>query len=261
MPFAVLSRLRVYYEDLGSGRPIVLLHGFTLDHRMWQAAATLLAEQFRVIVPDARGHGRSDIPLSDYSRADRILDLCDLLDFLELEAVDLVGLSMGGSTAIGMGLQHARRLRSLTLVATGAAGYPLGKKLERLDQLARSDSAEAAKRTWTDWAVRYYADKGEQEIVACIKQMIADHSGALWADLRRGKYPAVAADCTHAPQIKTPVLLLSGLDDTIFVPLARELHRAISGSRLIEYESVGHLIPMEIPDRFTTDLRRFLESV
>lgn len=260
MPFALLSRLRVYYVESGSGLPVVFLHGFTLDHRSWAPIVPYLSQKCRTIVADSRGHGKSDCPLTDYARSDRVRDLLELLDQLAIDRCHLVGLSMGGSTAIGMALTHPSRLLSLTLVSSGAAGYPLGKKIDRLDKMAKDESVEAAKATWKDWSSRYYRQKGNEQLAAALEEMIDDHSGAIWLDHRRGKYPR-SNDLDLVETIQTPTLIMTGQDDKLFVPLGRALHEKIAGSRLIEYPDAGHMIPMELPERFSNDLGQFLESV
>jgi 3-oxoadipate enol-lactonase len=97
MPHATIDNIRFFYEEAGSGPPVVFLHGFTLDHRMWQPQIEYFKERFRVICPDARGHGKSDAPLTGYSRAHRVEDLAGLVDRLGFERFHLVGLSMGGA--------------------------------------------------------------------------------------------------------------------------------------------------------------------
>ena len=153
MPFANLGDFRLYYEISGQGEPVIFLHGFTLDHRMWQPQLDFFSRHFRVIAPDARGHGRSDITPTGYSRADRVEDLLRFADTLKTGQFHLVGLSMGGSTAIGTALREQSRLKSLTLISTGVAGYGAGKKLDRLDRVGRQAGAEAAKAKWKERAL------------------------------------------------------------------------------------------------------------
>lgn len=265
MPFANLKRIKLHYLDHGSGEPILFLHGFTIDHRQWIPLGdkTLIdwckLNNFRAIIPDMRGHGMSDAPKTDYRRADRVLDLIELLDELKIEKCHVVGLSMGGSTGIGMAFSHPERMRSLTLVATGAAGYNVGTKISKLDNLAIEVGIEPAKKQWAEWSMSYYDKKGRADISSLLSIMIQDHSGAIWLDPMRGKYQRTN-DLEHVYTIKLPTLIMIGSDDKIFVPLARQLHERIGGSKLIVYDSVGHMINLEIPQRFYSDLADFLRN-
>lgn len=268
MPFVTIkgspgSSLNLHYQDFSKEKnnhpPVILLHGFTLDHRSWAANAAVIGKSFRVIVPDAKGHGLSDAPPSGYGRADRVEDLLGLLDALKIEKLHLVGLSMGGSTAIGFALKYPDRLVSLTLVDTGAAGYKLGTKISHIDRLAKEEGIEAARRRWMKMTLGWYKDDNK-EIGDLIATMMKEHSGAIWLDEKRGKYPRTN-DLDHVAKIKLPTLILVGELDSIFVPLSRELHEKINGSRLSVYEGVGHMLSMEAPRRFNDELLSFINGV
>ena len=145
MPFAEIDGLNIFYQDLPDDKssidpsrpPVFFLHGFTLDHRMWRPQTGFFQSDYRLIIPDSRGHGRSDAPQTGYSRDHRVEELAGLINHLGFERIHLVGLSMGGSTGIGFALKYQDRLRSLTLVDTGAAGYDIGPKIARIDRMAR----------------------------------------------------------------------------------------------------------------------------
>jgi len=259
MPYADLGEFRLYYDSAGEGDPICFLHGFTLDHRMWQPQREFFADNYHVILPDARGHGRSDVTPTGYSRADRVEDFLSLADILGYDRFHLVGLSMGGSTAIGTALKAPERLQSLTLISTGVAGYGAGKKLDRLDVLGRREGAEAAKAKWMEWALAWYKTPERRHIHDRMKTMIDAYSGAVWADPKRGKYPR-EYDLERVHKLAMPTLIVAGALDKIFVPLAELLHEQISGSRLIVYPDTGHMVNLEQPDKLNADVKVFLEE-
>ena len=128
MPMIDFDKVSLYYESTGTGPPLVLLHGFTLDRRMWQRQVDYFSKKYRVIAYDSRGHGKSSCPESGYSREDRVSDLRNLTTGLKLKKFHLVGLSMGGATALGFALDYPESLLSLTLVDTAAGGYRPPKK-------------------------------------------------------------------------------------------------------------------------------------
>ncbi len=259
MPYIANSSVRTYYEEHGSGQPVVFLHGFTLDRRMWRDQVPFLSNHFRMIIQDARGHGLSDTPPTGYSRADRISDVIALINHLGLAKVHLVGLSMGGSTAIGFALKHQERLLSLTLVDTGAAGYQMGKKIVRIDDIVQAKGLEAGKGQWLRMTLMWY--KGKRAVHAeLMTAMVNDHSGAIWTDPMRGKYPPSPPDLDAVHAIRVPTCIFVGEKDRVFVPLAKELHKRIAGSIYHEYAGVGHMLNIEAPEKFNQDLKSFLES-
>jgi 3-oxoadipate enol-lactonase len=259
MPYAELGDIRVFYEEYGSGTPVVFLHGLTLDRRMWTPQIEPFAAHYRVIVVDSRGHGLSDAPVTGYSRDQRVEDLHRLADLLKLDQYHLVGLSMGGSTAIGMALKYQWQLRSLTLVSTAAAGYNYGKDFGRFGRIASEQGLETAMKAWRDMSLIRYTGKlaGPRELMA---SMINDHSGAVWLDPMRGKYTSTPdLECVHA--ITVPTCIIVGELDKVFVPLSEELYARIAGSQLHVVKDAGHLLNLEQPEEFNRLLAGFLESV
>ncbi|MBU8934705.1 MAG: alpha/beta fold hydrolase [candidate division Zixibacteria bacterium] len=267
MPYARISnRHRLYYDEVlpglktGSPEPVIFLHGFTLDRRMWQSQATFFGQRYRVLVPDARGHGLSDAPETGYSRVDRVEDLSQFVDRLGIDRFHLVGLSMGGSTALAYARNHQTRLASLTLVSTSVAGADLGLKIDRVDRMVRERGLEAARKVWMKHALIYYGEH-QRSIRELVKTMMTEHSGAPWLDSMRGRYPSPGNDLEWVSQISIPTAVFVGSEDKLFVPLARELAERLPDSRLFEYECVGHMLNLELSDRFNHDLGAFLDEV
>ncbi len=258
MPFYKSGDIKLYYEEHGTGEPIVFLHGFTLDHRVWGPQVKFFSASYRVMVIDSRGHGKSDAPHTNYGRDYRIEDLFNLFHHLKLGQAHLVGLSMGGSTAIGFALKHQPLLKSLTLVSTGAAGFKPGRKVARVDEIAKTEGVETARKQWLDWNMVYYKER-YQDVGQLLKKMIVEHSGAIWADSKRGQYPKTN-DLEHVHKITVPTLIVAGEKDKIFVPLSEELHNRIKNSKLEILKGVGHILNLEFPQEFNKILQEFLES-
>jgi len=258
MPFYKSGAINLYYEEYGQGEPIIFLHGFTLDHRVWEPQTKYFSANYCVIVVDSRGHGKSDAPETGYGRDYRIEDLLQLYRHLNLDRAHLVGLSMGGSTAIGFTLKHQSMLKSLTLVSTGAAGYSPGRKVAHVDELAKIEGVESARKQWLDWNMIYYKEK-HQDVGKLLKKMIEEHSGAIWADSKRGDYPKTN-DLENVHRITVPTLMVAGEKDKIFVPLSEELHKRIKGSKLVVLKGAGHILNLEFPQEFNNILSAFLEA-
>ncbi|MBN1212318.1 MAG: alpha/beta hydrolase [candidate division Zixibacteria bacterium] len=259
MPFIKLTHFRQYFKEYGSGKPVIFLHGFTLDRRMWRPQVDFFRQYYRVITPDTRGHGLSDAPDTGYSRADRVEDLKDFADKMKIDRFHGVGLSMGGSTLIGFALKYPERLISMTLVSSGAAGYDIGKKISKIDDLAKTKGIEAAREKWKNISLKWFDDE-KNEIRDLMETMINEHSGAVWQDPRRGKYPR-EYDLEKIHRIKVPTKIICGGEDKIFSQLGRLLNEKNPSSEFIVLNNVGHMVNLEIPDRFNAELKVFLEAM
>src|SRR5690606_27385192 len=105
-----------HYEDYGHGEPLLLVHGLGSSTRDWEYQIPVLAQHYRVIALDVRGHGRSDKPRGAYRIADFAADVAALIEYLQLPPVHLVGISMGGMVGFQLGVDRPELLRSLTIV-------------------------------------------------------------------------------------------------------------------------------------------------
>ena len=112
-------------EDAGAGPPALFVHGMGLDQRMWQPqVGPVVAAGRRAITYDLRGHGRSGVPESGYRVADFAAEALGLMDALDLQRADIVGLSLGGSVVAQLAVRYPERVRSVTIIGSMASGYP-----------------------------------------------------------------------------------------------------------------------------------------
>ena len=259
MPYFHSGDVKLFYQDQGQGEALLFLHGFTCDHRMWQAQLDFFSQNYRVLVLDSRGHGKSDAPETGYSRDHRVEDTRLLLDELKIDKVHLVGLSMGGSTAIGFAFKYRERLMSLSLISTGAAGHSPGKKMGILDEIAQTKGIDAAKEKWLEWILTWFKGR-DRKIGQLMNDMTKDHSGAIWVDPMRGKYPRTT-DLDNVHRIQIPTLIIAGRHDKTFLELSRELNQKIENSQFIVLEEAGHMLNLEFPDEFNVELQNFIKSI
>ncbi len=123
MPYAITpDNVKLYYEEAGQGTPILFVHEFASDHRGWEPQLREFGKRYRVIAYSARGYTPSDVPASAdvYSYQHVMRDCVAVLDHLKIESAHIVGLSMGGYTALQVALNHPARVRSMTLAGTGS---------------------------------------------------------------------------------------------------------------------------------------------
>jgi 3-oxoadipate enol-lactonase len=120
--FAEVNGTRLYYEIVGRGSHLVLIHGFTLDTRMWDDQFEAFSQHYRVLRYDARGFGKSALPVQGESYSHRE-DLKALLDHLKVSQAFILGLSMGGRTAISFTLEYPEVVRALIPVDAVLGGF------------------------------------------------------------------------------------------------------------------------------------------
>ena len=260
MPYANLGDYKFYYNAFGekSNPPLLLLHAFTLDQRMWEADAEYFSKDFYVITPDLKGHGKSDAPQSGYTRDERVEDVLKFIDILGLDKIHIAGLSYGGTTALGIALKYPKRLKTLILIGTSAAGYKLGTKISRIDKIAREKGIETARKKWIQTSLIWYRDD-QKELKEFVRTMMLEHSGAIWKDPIRGNYPHIY-DLDKVQSINIPTKIIVGEHDKMFLPLSEKLHKMIPDSELAVIEDCGHLVNLESPEKFQGELLMFLSK-
>jgi 3-oxoadipate enol-lactonase len=262
--YAIVNGIRMAYHERGRHHRTVLLliHGFPLDSRLWDAQVAGLSSRARVIAPDLRGSGRSDVPPGPYSVDQCASDLVGLLDTLGVRRAVVAGLSMGGYIAFALWRRHPERLQALVLADTRAEpDSPQGR--------ANRDAAAVRVREIGPAA---FAEEMLPRIVAsanvedprirgrALRMMAAQPSdgivGALGALRDRPDSRALL------PGISVPALVIVGHEDSLTPPAdARAMADAIPNARLVEVPRAGHLSPLENPRAVNAALRAFLREV
>lgn len=249
-----------YYESHGTGAPILFVHGFPLSGVMWRETIRALSPNWRCIVPDLRGHGRTQ-PTTEMSIARYADDLAGLLTAIgETRPVVLVGLSMGGIIALEFFRRYRPRLRALVLADARANAEPPEGLPKR----------EATARTALEQGSRAVADLMIGSILAPgAAPALRDE----WHAIMSSTPPAGVAAAARAlagradswatlPQIDVPTLVVSGESDALTPPDSmREIHARISGATFVSIANAGHLPPVEQPEAFNATLRSFLASL
>src|SRR5262245_39938722 len=150
--YTQINGTNFFFEILGDGLPLVLLHGGLMDRRMWDDQFAALSRSYRVIRYDLRGHGKTERLPGSFSH---YRDLHGLLNYMEIENAILIGQSLGGRTAINYALEHPDRVGALVLVATGVEGYTFSDETLQ----AFSDMAMARKRGDNDQAADLFIQR------------------------------------------------------------------------------------------------------
>lgn len=275
MPFITSSQnnaepIQIYYEDLGEGKPAVLIHGWPLSGAMWEYQVTALTQAgIRCIVYDRRGFGKSDRPFGKYDYDTLAGDLKALLDELDLKDVTLVGFSMGGGEiAKYFSIYGGARISKVVLVS-GVVPYmlktednPDGVPQEAFDKMAKAMmddrptflqgftkdfySVGIANHPVTDAYLNSSVNKAMDASVIATLECAKSFSST---DFRK-----------DVPKINVPALIIHGNDDKI-VPIqatGEQSAKLIPGSKLVVYEGAPHGLWFTDKEKLNQDLIDFI---
>ncbi|WP_431091061.1 alpha/beta fold hydrolase [Paenibacillus sp. 8b26] len=258
--------VNLYVEDTGAGIPVLMVHGWPLDHRMYEYQVALLPSYgYRCIQVDLRGFGRSDRPWQGYNYDRLADDLLAVIQALQLRQVRLIGFSMGGAIVVrymsrhrGFGVDQLILLGAATPRFTPSSGFPQGTPVTEVDKLikqAYTDRpqlvtsfgellfANPVSQSFRDW-IR------DQGFAASVHSMAFTLYSLRDSDLR-----------LDLPHIRVPTWILHGkLDQVCPFPLAVETQKGIAGSRLIPFERSGHAVFYDALPEFNSTLLSILSQ-
>lgn len=261
--FADTNDTRLYYEVAGKGEPVVLVHGFSLDTRMWDEQFIELAKQYRVIRYDVRGYGRSDVPREGepYYHAD---DLLGLLDHTGTDKAHIIGLSLGAAIACEFVVAHPERALSLVAADPVVWGYEWSLEyqasLGALWGAGKAGGIAAANALWLKHDM-FAAAMQNEHVAEKLTAIIGDYSGWHWVNDDPGKLPEKPA-FERLEEFRLPVLAIVGERDVAdFHRITTEMRERIPGARKVVLPNVGHMSNMEDPARFTDTVLEFLAEV
>ena len=250
--------------DQGQGSPLLFVHGFPLNHSMWNAQLAVFAEQHRVIAPDLRGFGSSVDTEGAVSMEDYADDLAAILDELAVPGpVVYCGLSMGGYIGWQFIRKYRQRVRGLVLCDTRAAAdmpQAAAARLKMAEEVI-ADGTQAMAEGMLSKALSPRSITERPEVVAAVKSMILSSDPTGVAAAQRGMAARPDAS-SQLPQIDVPTLVVVGNDDALS-PVAemRRIAETIPSARLVVIPDAGHLSPLENPQAFNHALADFLNGL
>ena len=260
MPVVNLESIALYYEEYGAGEALLFLHGLGTDGRSWEYQRDLFAEQYRVILIDVRGHGRSAKPPGPYSVPQFAQDIFALLEHLEIDAFHLVGLSMGGMIGFQMAVEQPERLRSLTIVNSGPELIAQNWK-ERWQILQRRLvlNFTSMEKIGEFIGERLFPEPHLAEYKALFVQQMRENDPKAY----KAATNALIGWSVRAQlgRVQCPVLVISG--DMDYTPVAnKEAYvREMPTARLQVIANSRHGTPIDQPEAFNTAVLQFLHSV
>lgn len=262
MPAIEREGVTLYYATWGDedAPAVVLLHGFTSDHRVWRELGNVLEHDFFVVAPDLRGHGHSDAPeiLDLYSMEIYANDLRAILDHLEVAAATIVGSSFGGMVALQFATTWPERVSLLVLTDTSPA-YDRPEYDERFRERERRirQMEDVVRRFGMEVAAKRVSQGIRDEFLReSLRQryLTMSREGYLGAAKARRERPDLVGVLRE--RLTMPVLLCAGEDDPVYSALdvmAKELPEA----RVVTFRECGHGVPFIKPNAFSAALGQF----
>jgi pimeloyl-ACP methyl ester carboxylesterase len=261
----------LHVEETGEGEPLLFIHEFAGDHRSWEPQVRFFSGSFRCVTYAARGYPPSDVPTDPaaYSQTRAIADAVAVLDGLSIARAHVVGLSMGGFTALHLAMAHADRVSSAVVAGTGYGAEPDRADAFRAESMltgaafAAEGAAKVAERYALGPARVQFQNKnprGWAEFAAAL----AAHSSLGSALTMRGVQaarPSLYALTGELARVRTPVLVLVGDEDEGCLEPAMMLKRTIPTAALVVLPNTGHTANLEEPDVFNHVVDRFLAAV
>jgi pimeloyl-ACP methyl ester carboxylesterase len=264
--FADIDGVSVHYQEKGTGKPLVLLHGFTSSTYSWKDVFEPLSQNFRVIAVDLKGFGFSGKPDGDYSRRAQATLVGHLLDYLKIEKAWLCGNSMGGEIALNFALQNPQRVAGLILIdSAGVNVTGSGSLAPRYLLLPVVGRVLTALALTSDKLVRQGLEKSFYDQTKVTNERVAYYYRPL--KTRGGQLAAVRArtQANEFPiepeleRISMPTLIIWGAQDAL-IPLAAgyKINKLIKESKLVIFDSCGHLPQEEMPARVVDEVTTFI---
>ena len=259
-----IDAVELAFVDRGTGPPLVLVHGFPLDHSMWNAQIEALSEQHRVIAPDLRGFGQSGAAKGVVTMQRFADDLAGLLDVLEVhQPIVLGGLSMGGYVALAFWRKYAPRLRGLILCDTRAGSdtpQMAAARRAMADRVLREGAAPLVDTMMPKLLAKATVESRPELVQSLRRVMLGTEVHGIAA---AGRGMAQRPDMTPAlAEIACPTLVIVGqLDAISTAEEMRGIAGAIPRARFIEIAHAGHMSPMEKPQEVSAAIGEFLDSL
>jgi pimeloyl-ACP methyl ester carboxylesterase len=263
--------VKLYYEETGTGVPILFIHEFAGDYRAWEPQLAHFGRRRRCIVYSARGYPRSDIPedVASYSQDLARDDALAVLDHLGIERAHIVGLSMGGFATLHFGMAYPSRALSLAVCGCGYGAEPETREEFRAMSLEVAKNFET--RGGAAFAEEYGSGPGRENFMRkdprgwrAFVTRLAEHSDRGSALTQRGvqaERPGLwdLEDAIRA--IPVPTMIVSGDDDQRCLVPGLFLKQRIDRARLFIMPNIGHVLNLEDPALFNTVLEEFLADV
>jgi 3-oxoadipate enol-lactonase len=268
MPYVTArDATRLYFEEAGSGSPILFVHEFAADYASWEPQMRYFARRHRCIAYSARGYTPSEVPAADAFTYEHFRDdALAVLDHLGIERAHLVGLSMGAYSSLQVGLHRPERVLSLTLAGVGSGSEPdhieafresAQRNARDFETLGSREVAKVYARSPNRIPFKIKDPRGFDEFVDALSRHDAQGSAHTQRGFQGGR-PSLYALEDQIRRLALPVLIIVGDEDDACIQPSLFLKQHIPASGLAMFAKTGHILNLEEPALFNETLARFL---
>ncbi len=263
--------VRLYYEEAGSGAPVVFVHEFAGDLRSWEPQVRFLSRRYRCIAFNARGWPPSDVPpdVTSYSQARACDDIRCVLDGLKIDRAHIVGLSMGGFATLHFGLAYPDRALSLLVAGAGYGSERSEREKFRAEAVViaarlERDGMAAFAQAYAYGPTRVQFEAKDPRGFAEFKAMLAEHSPKGAANTQLGvqrERPSIFDLEDELAACRAPMLVVTGDEDWPCLLPGVFIKRTCPAAALLVVPNSGHAVNIEEPAAFNAALADFLAQV
>ena len=272
MPYATTpDNVKLYFEEVGQGTPILFVHEFASDWRGWEPQLREFGRRYRCITYSARGYTPSDVPADPgaYTYKHVMRDAIAVLDHLKIDKAHLIGLSMGGYTSLQVALNHPGRVLSMVLAGAGSGSERwytenFHKHSRALGDTFERDGAAAVAKTYGASPSRVPFEVKDPRGYAEFVARLAEHDAKGSANTSRGFQggrPSLYDFETEIRRLATPALIVVGDEDDRCIEPGLFLKQTLAASGLVVFPKTGHVVNLEEPDLFNRVVGEFLSRV
>jgi pimeloyl-ACP methyl ester carboxylesterase len=263
--------IKLYYEETGSGKPVIFVHEFAGNFRTWEPQVRYFSRLYRCITFNARGYPPSDVPGDDrrYSQARARDDIKAVLDHIGVGRAHIVGHSMGAFAALHFALAYPERAESVILAGCGYGAEPnaregfLALTIETADLFRREGNPRAAQqygRSSGRLQFQHKDPRGYAEFLTMLCENSAEGSALTMSNVQRLR-PSLWDLQDALKALRAPTLIISGDEDQPCLEPGLFLKRLIPNAGLVVIPMSGHTINSEEPARFNAEIEHFFAAV
>ena len=272
MPYATTDDgVRLYFEETGTGHPVILVHEFAGDLRSYELQMRHFGKRYRTIAFNARGFPPSDVPehVSSYSQARAADDILAVLDHIGRRQAHIIGLSMGGFATLHFGLRHPQRALSLCIGGCGYGAEPDKRDTFRAEadviaSMIRTEGMSAFAERYAYGPTRVQFANKDPRGHAEFKRMLSEHSPVGSANTQQGvqkERPSLYTLIEDMRRINVPTLIITGDEDWPCLSPGILMKQSIPTAALAVIPNAGHAINIEEPNEYNRIVSDFLAQV